>query len=382
MRLVKQTALMSWTTLKEYREMNPLEYIEWDNSGPVPCPGILIFISHRWITPTSPVPTGEQLREIQSRVDMLPSQEMSRADSVVFYDYCSMLQRPRTAHEDAIFYRDIDSLTTLLRSADMVIILSEGYTDYKNRAWCFFEAIASESRVRFFDDQAHIRRDLEFLDALMCNDIPQGTSYDFSYKADTIETEILIAALQHLSACKVTHPEDLPRIKSQMIRFFNDRRLTSFGKLVTAICKYFDVVFAVLPARGGGEAIPCRPFFEEPEWDRLPAIECPTLMNGHPGGSSLFALPAIQAREISRQLDGFVPILRLALHGVKNQKLFLDTFQNDPNSQNYVVDPIMLGERGDCFPSLAHVIHTALERPPGFFYSRDRQYLFFTLSGE
>src|SRR5665213_2530827 len=230
MRLVKKSSLMSWTALKEYREMDPFEYVDWDSGQQGQAGTTRLFISHRWISPHHPDPRGEQLREVQSRTKALHNQ--GDTEALVFYDYCSILQRPRNASEDVTFYRDIASLTSFLRSVEIVIILSEGYADYKNRAWCFFEAIASEGRVHFFEDQGHVKRDLDFLGYLLCENILQITSYDFGYKPSLTEAEIVVATLQHLNTCKVTHMEDLPRIKTQMIRFFNDRRLTSFGRLV------------------------------------------------------------------------------------------------------------------------------------------------------
>jgi len=304
---------MSWTTLKEYREMNPLDYVETDSNGKTQWSGRLVFISHRWVSPEHPDPTGEQLREIQRRIGALPDQDASQADAILFYDYCSMLQRPRTSSENIIFYRDIDALATLLHSASIAIILSEGYADYKNRAWCFFEAIASEGRIHFFDDQAHIRVDLEFLGSLLYEGM-QITSYDFSYKTNLMEAEIIVATLQHLNNCRVTHAEDFPRIKTQMIRFFNERRLTPFGRLVTAIGKYFDITFAVWPDRDRGEALCCTPYFEEPEWDRLSL-----------GGRSIFAIEPAQSRAAIRSAGGFVPVIRLTLPEVpevEDQKRF------------------------------------------------------------
>jgi len=361
MRLVKQNALLSWTILKEYREMLPSEYVEWSSEQQAAAGTLRIFISHRWISPNHPDPSGEQLHEVQNRMRALHNH-----DALVFYDYCSMLQRPRTASEDLIFYRDIDSLTSLLRSVDIVIILSEGYTDYKNRAWCFFEAIGSEGRVQYFDDQGDIRRDLAFLGGLLYE--KQFTSWDFSYKTDLIEAEIIVAALQHLNHCNVTHADDFPRIKSQMIRFFNERRLTPFGRLVTGICKYFDVTFAVWPDGGVAEALACTPYFEEPEWERLQL-----------GGRSIFAIPPALAETAGRILDRLLPIVRLALSGVEDQRAFLEAFQRDHDWPRYVVSPLALGLQGDRFPSLAHVIHTALERPPGLFYSPDSKYAYFPL---
>src|SRR5262249_50711988 len=149
-------SLLSWTSLKECRELVPADYLEWTESRPDCHAAKVVFVSHRWITPVHPDPDGNQLRELQNRLRTLLVSD-SYQDAVIFYDYCSMLQRPRTAEEDAHFYRDIARLESVLRSADITIILSEGYSNYRDRAWCFFEAMVSKKNVHLFDDQHNIK---------------------------------------------------------------------------------------------------------------------------------------------------------------------------------------------------------------------------------
>lgn len=382
MRMVTSNALTSWTRFKESRALHRSEYVEWAHDQRQSLPYRLVFVSHRWITPEHPDPRGEQLLELQQRLTALPMQDGTSGPIVVFYDYCSLPQRPRTTEEESGFYRDLASLESLSRLADQFIILSEGYGDYKNRAWCFFEVITARSNVRFFDDQTHIKEDLDFREFLMTEDFPQITSYDLSYKTNATEAEIIVAVFQHLRACRVTHPDDARLIKDQLIAHYNSRRLTSFGKLVVALNKYFDVEFGMMPAKGGDRLYVCRPFFEQGEWTRMPSLETRPLMMGGRPGPSLFALPRETVEEMGkRHTHGFFPLLRLSLPGIDSVKEFLETFQTSGDWERYVVSPMMIGERGDCFPSIDHAIHTVLQRPPGFFCSKDSRYLYFMLSG-
>ena len=382
MRMVNAEALLSWTRLKESRNLDTSEYVEYSDAAGVPPSHKLVFVSHRWITSTHPDPGGEQLAELQQRLISLADSDCGLASMLVFYDYCSLPQRPRTPDEESGFYRDLGALEALSRLAHRFIILSEGYRDYLNRAWCFFEAITARGNVHFFSDQNHVKEELECREFLMTEDLPQITSYDLDYKLDASETEILVAVFQHLSSCRVTQQEDAPIIKNQLIAHYNRRRLTSFGKLVVAVVKHFGVEFAMMPVGGDGEVYVCRPFFEDPTWTRLPSLEThPRFMGGRPG-PSLFALPREACEDIGRRhTRGFRPLLRLSLPNVQNVQDYLAEFQKDPDWERHVVRPTMIGEQGDCFPAVDNVIHTILERPPGFFCSNDRRYLYFFLTG-
>ena len=370
--MIRLDALMSWARLKECRELDPSEYVTWNQKKGLPKRHRLVFVSHRWIAPDHPDPDGNQLRELQERLGGTAGK-----GDLVFYDYCSLLQRPRTPDEDAEFHRDLGALEDLSKAADKVIILSEGYTDYKNRSWCFFEAIVSGANVHFFDDQADIEADLEFLSFLL-GGFPQVTGYDFSYKLHVEEAEIIAATFQHLKMCRATHAEDVPLIKEQMSAHFNGRRLTSFGRLVAGLAKFFDVSFTLIPVGPQLAEIPCSPYFEEPAWSRLPPLQ-PNPMAAITRGRvqpSVFALPPGEwEAAMQRHTDGFIPALRLSMPGVDDQAEFLRSFQGDPDWARYVVQPTLVGAReDDPFPTIDHVMHTALERRPGFAAGKDGIY--------
>ncbi len=328
----------------------------------------LVFVSHRWITPEHPDPDGTQLRELQRRLKTLGEADKSFRDALVFYDYSSMLQRPRTAQEDAFFHRDLDALRRLSQHADKVLILSEGYVDYKNRGWCFFEFIvAKRNTVHLFDDQGHIREDIGFLSGLMAEPIGfRGivTCAKLDYKVNFAEMEVIVLAFQHLGVCRTTHAEDLPMLRLQLARHFNSLEMTAFGRLVTAIAKFFDVALVVASVGGSSSGpVLCRPFFGRALWQRLPV----------PGRQELskFAVPQDSFQELST--NGYMPILRLTVTGLSDYAAFLQRFQSDRGGwEKYVVAPAAAadvygkpGAERDCFPTVDYVVHTVLERPPG-----------------
>lgn len=69
--------------------------------------------------------------------------------------------------------------------------------------------------------------------------------------------------------------EDAPLIEEQRIAPYNKRWLTPLGKLVVGIHKFFEVEFGRLPVGGVGEVFVANPFFEQPDWIRLPSLERP-----------------------------------------------------------------------------------------------------------
>ena len=163
MKLVIQSVLMRWTQFKEHRQLKQGEYIEWQRSLDTQVSKSLVFVSHRWIIPNHPDHHGDQLRELQSRLGVLCDKDATYKNALIFYDYCSLFQRPRTSDEEVEFYRDLGTLENLSRRSDKFIILSEGYTDYKNRAWCFFEVVnARRDNIYYFGDQSQISDDVGF----------------------------------------------------------------------------------------------------------------------------------------------------------------------------------------------------------------------------
>jgi hypothetical protein len=430
MKFIKLDALMSWSAWKESRTLTSTEYIAWTptpgaNAAPAASPvrevkgvgqkpvqylvldmardadeyippriGIntegfpekIVFVSHRWITSEHPDPDGVQLRELQRRLRGLIEEDKSLEAAFLFYDYSSIPQRPRTAQEDLDFERDIGALRDIAQLADKFIILSESYTDYKERAWCFFEFVVARS-VHLFDDQEEIAYDLAFRSNLMMEPSewrirpsapPFGakvfiTSEKMNYKPNFGEVEVIATAFQHLSSCKATHSDDLPLIRLELARHFNGREMTAFGRLVTALAKFFEISVSVIPARDNPSGpIVCRPYFENLEWVRLPVTSDREL--------SKFAVPAANSEELLQH--GYMPMLRLTMPGVTDFTAFLQRFKGERDWERYVVGASQTGfasgPHADCFPTIDHVIHTLLELPTELVVGPDCIYMCMT----
>lgn len=385
MRLIYWRSMKSWQRLKEHRELEPSEYVEPSDTASADNLNV-VFVSHRWITSHHPDPNGQQLKELRRRIATLSEQDTTFNNCLVFYDYCSMLQQPRTSEENATFERELTSLRTLIGSANRVIILSEGYHDYKNRGWCFFEAIVSEGNKHFFNDQTQIKEDLNFLRYLMAEEEDliqvgarqQITGFDFSYKQDTTEIELIVCSFQHLNNCKCTHKEDLILLKSQLAGYFNSRRMSSFGRLITGINKFFDVEFMIL-AMGGDGPVTCKPYFAEPELVRLPPLTNRPLDSLMKGGTpdSVFALPPAKYSDLVEvHPSQCVPVLRLVLPDLDDHGAFLHSVRANKDWEQYLVPAVGLGMTEDCFPSVEHVLHTVLEIPPGIATAKECLYMF------
>lgn len=389
MRLVKYNSLKSWTSLKEYRTLKSTEYVDWRADAKLSPPNNkLIFVSHRWITPEHPDPDGAQLHELQRRLNMLKKKDKTLESAVLFYDYSSMLQRPRSIREEALFQRDIKSLRSLSQAAEKVIILSEGYRDYKNRAWCFFELVVTPTEhLHFFSDQGEVKADSAFQAKLMTKPRKLGvehlvTSEKMNYQVNLREVEIIVAVFQHLRSCRATHPEDVPLIRKELADHFNGREMTAYGRLVTGLAKFFDLTFVVASPQLRS-AVEGRPYFEEEDWLRLPpppdyeqsVWESIFRKGGEP---LIYAVPVAQFRKMRGQ---YAPFLRLTIPGISNFDDFLKRFQTAPNWKRYVVGPLQaagLGPKGvekDPFPTIDHVVHTILDRPPGFMIGPSKMFL-------
>ena len=341
-------------------------------------PEKIVFVSHRWITNEHPDPHGVQLREVQRRLTVLREEDKTLDAALLFYDYCSMPQQPRTTQEEFDFRRDINALRDVAQFADKFIILSESYADYKERAWCFFELVIGNN-VHVFDDQEEIRHDLAFRSNLMLEPTDSIgvklfiTSEKMSYKPNFGEAEVIASAFQHLSSCRATHSQDVPLIRLELARHFNAKEMTSFGRLLTAIAKFFDVAVTVCSAgeKSSGPIV-CRPYFENREWVRLPVSGTRDL--------SKFAVPAESRKELLRY--GYTPLLRLTMPGVTDFAEFLRQYQKKSDWERYVVGAAQAGFQSgssvDCFPTIRHAVHTLLELPTHLMVGPSCLYMWIT----
>ena len=221
MRMIRAQALFHWRGIKQYRDLDPSEYIEWDYHTESVPPIPSLCVSHRWVSANHPDPTGAQFRELQQRLATL---RQAGGQYVVFYDYCSMPQAPRSPEEERNFTHDLASLNSLFHNSQKVIILSEGYTDYRDRAWCFLELVISgeKDKIHLFADQEVIKKDLDFADSLSpyylggIKSLVTGLHLKEKYQSVPGVVEALMGVIQHLDACRVTNAEDLVVIRRQM----------------------------------------------------------------------------------------------------------------------------------------------------------------------
>jgi hypothetical protein len=437
-RLLRLKSLLAWRTLKECCDLDASDFVEWEpdaaaveaelarigreamsaleqyaisfpficpgkpppgpdeDGGPfcppdsVPKPWPIVYVSHRWIAQDHPDPDGGQLRELQSRLGELLRQEPALGDWLVFLDYASLPQKPRSADDDAVFRRGLGILGTLLVCAGRVVVLSDGYADYLNRSWCFFEAVVGQRKLRFFPDQGTIREELQRHLAFL-HQIPvhvysgerrvlQTYTQDFSYEPNLREVEAIVAVFQHLAACRLTEEEDRAAIKQEMVTFLNGRKLSPFGRLLAAASRHGEISFVALD-RQTLAAHSCRLYFEEPTWIRLKALE-PSVQHrrlGLPSPNCIFALPRTAWPSASTPLDVTLAI-EMVFDGVDDHGSFYKGFQDSSDWRRFVVHPLsMLQAEADPFPTIDHVMHTLLESGRQFCITEGGRHLYVLL---
>jgi len=94
-----------------------------------------IFISHRWVTPNDPDPSGDQFNLIKMDSSLINDW---RKDLTVWYDFSCMPQQPRSQDDTILFKRQLYSLNDLIAQTESMSIRSG---DYFNRSWCVAELI-------------------------------------------------------------------------------------------------------------------------------------------------------------------------------------------------------------------------------------------------
>ena len=67
----------------------------------------MVFVSHRWVTTDHPDPNSEQLAELRGRLETIRLDREESSPYLIFYDYCSMPQRPRSSAEELEFRSSI-----------------------------------------------------------------------------------------------------------------------------------------------------------------------------------------------------------------------------------------------------------------------------------
>ena len=87
------------------------------------------FISHRWMTPDNPDPAKEHFNDVKKHM-------RDFEQGGVWYDFSSLPQKPRTAHDDEVFKKQLYGLNSLMAQIRAYTIPSD---DYFDRSWCLAE---------------------------------------------------------------------------------------------------------------------------------------------------------------------------------------------------------------------------------------------------
>ncbi|HEX7721751.1 MAG TPA: hypothetical protein VF397_06305 [Pyrinomonadaceae bacterium] len=109
----------------------------------------MVFVSHRWLSPSHPDPDGRHLKLLQRHV---------KHDAFYWIDYACMPQPPMSGEDQALFGKSLTHLPTLLFETKM-LILRHHDDGYLERAWCFFETLSGNTIVKdiahAFEDDRH-----------------------------------------------------------------------------------------------------------------------------------------------------------------------------------------------------------------------------------
>ena len=98
----------------------------------------ILFVSHRWESPTQPDVHGEQLKAIKEYLAKNPMIEW------VWYDYSCMPQGQRTIEEQAEFSLMLLAIADLYLSARVLLLVDNSYS---SRFWTLFEAWSSMQQL-------------------------------------------------------------------------------------------------------------------------------------------------------------------------------------------------------------------------------------------
>jgi hypothetical protein len=95
-------------------------------------PGVRIFISHRWQTPSHPDDDGTVRTEILTHLG---------DDALIWYDYSCLPQSPRTPAEQAAFINGLNRIPLIICSSWFYVV-GRKLKEYSHRAWCQFEVLS------------------------------------------------------------------------------------------------------------------------------------------------------------------------------------------------------------------------------------------------
>ena len=266
MKLIKASAFLWWNLIprcqdvKEEAVLEPSLLLEHDTKQHVSS-YYLVAISHRWERSDHPDPHGTQLEEAQRRLQSLFDSKSTNAHPQldlaqhwsggegglgsrrrrkwtqgpvqldpsrvgIFYDYCSLYQKPRTEQEEMIFQQDLKDMHHHYAHGAVLILSSHDQSlisDYLERAWCFLEYLVATVTGSLVLQQDQGQLDDKTLRSIQR--VLEGTRVWIggSQQADHVaDRHFFIARMLRkvLEGLKVTNQTDKKIIYGIMIRFF------------------------------------------------------------------------------------------------------------------------------------------------------------------
>jgi hypothetical protein len=103
----------------------------------IPEPDPVLFVSHRWLSPTHPDPDGQQLEKLKAL-----------KGCYLIYDYASFPQDMARPEAQSALRQVLDAMNSFI---DKVLVLSD--PDYMSRGWCLYEYIAGSLTHRIVCDE-------------------------------------------------------------------------------------------------------------------------------------------------------------------------------------------------------------------------------------
>jgi len=340
MRLIKATAFLQWIYILRYQDISENDFVSLSDALTLKLE--IIFISHRWIIKEHPDPNSLQLEEIKKRIEFLNNND----NIVFFYDYCSMPQVPRTIEEDKIYKEDIENMDTVLMNCDKMIIISEGFSDYINRAWCFFEVVCGHTNIYLFEDQM-IQKDV----LMFTNGLPKLNEGIKNYKIEFINRshfswdnkdqywlESMFGIFHHLNNCNITDNDDMWTIRKILVKQYHILAKFPLEKLLTNLHTYFIVspyVISLEPVN----LFKCKLYIDDKDWIRLPDSSEPNILEiiGGIQKQSILSIHNNDYQKLIEEKSAINLIVKLENFNLGDCEDFLEKFRKDKNWKKHLL---------------------------------------------
>ncbi|RAK98189.1 uncharacterized protein BO80DRAFT_437280 [Aspergillus ibericus CBS 121593] len=275
-RLVRLSAIRKWTRWKRYQDLEPADYVEYypirleldlgaafinpetgseeqlnvdANDAEGKTRRKMYFISHRWLTQVHPDPDGTQLRRVQqlpprplghdsssigdagsSSTSTVaeatdPSAQHDPASNIlIFYDFCSLPQEPRTAEENDTFKLGILGLNNFLYYTRVVILDDH---DYMSRSWCLMEYFISSFKGSLIldekrDDRMHSLHQLAVIPNRRVREARSATAETEAIRASKMGEIAMSFFAESFQNSSVTKGTDRGAIEAVFKRFIQD----------------------------------------------------------------------------------------------------------------------------------------------------------------